>query len=428
MPACRLYRCRKRTVNASSRADIFAFGSLLYEMATGTRAWRRETAAETMTAILREDVPELPSPVTAAAPGLAPIIAHCLEKRPEDRFQSARDLAFDLRTASGSLAVRSRPTLARASASAPSILRRWRGLGWLLAGVVAGATGLALLRPSSASVPAKTRRLTFSGADTEPSAAPDGRLVAFTSTRDGTSRIWIKQLAGGGEQALTAGPDRLPRFSPDASSVLFVRDEGQTQSVYRVALVGGEPRKLVHDAVDADWSPDGRQVVFVRTRTEPGRSFAGLYVADVNGQNERRLLELENAILFGVRWSPDGGSIAVTRANVASTAVRSGVIVVDVASGREHTWTGGDASLPLSAPLYLGDGREIVVAQRESAMGSLTAAQSRVMGLDTRSGRERLFFWAADLFPAGGNSSSRPSSTRSARARSSSTRSRSGRS
>jgi TolB protein len=94
----------------------------------------------------------------------------------------------------------------------------------------------------------------------------------------------------------------------------------------------------------------------------------------------------------------------VTRANVASTAVRSGVILVDVASGAERTWTAGDASLPLSAPVYLGDGREIVVAQSESAMGNLTAAQSRVMGLDTRSGRERLFFWAADLFPAGGNS------------------------
>src|SRR5262249_13611968 len=159
----------------------------------------------------------------------------------------------------------------------------------------------------------------------------------------------------------------LPRFSPDASSVLFVRDEGEAQSVYRVALVGGEPRKLVHDAVDADWSPDARQVVFVRTRTEPGRSFAGLYVADINGQNERRLCELENAILFGVRWSPDGRSIAVTRASVASTAVRSGVILVDVASGRQETWTGGDASLPLSTPLYLGDGREIVVAQSESS-------------------------------------------------------------
>jgi eukaryotic-like serine/threonine-protein kinase len=83
------------------RADLFAFGATLYEMLTGRRAFQRETAAETMTAILKEDPPELAAVDPKIPPGLARIVQHCLEKRPEERFQSARDLAFDLEAIAG---------------------------------------------------------------------------------------------------------------------------------------------------------------------------------------------------------------------------------------------------------------------------------------------------------------------------------------
>ena len=94
-------------------------------------------------------------------------------------------------------------------------------------------------------------------------------LLHKSSWRDGKSRIWIKQLAGGGEAPLTAGPDRRARFSPDGLSLLFLRDLGSTQAVYRVGLVGGEPRKLVEDAVEADWAPDGRSIAYFRIRESP---------------------------------------------------------------------------------------------------------------------------------------------------------------
>jgi eukaryotic-like serine/threonine-protein kinase len=393
---------------ATHRSDIFAFGSLLYEMLTGARAFRRTTAPETMTAILRDDVPELPAEVAMTARGVAPILVHCLEKRPEDRFQSARDLAFDLRIASGSLTMSGPVRDSLPSGRLAATGRIARPLGWLLAGVLLAAAESSFLSSSGRLVHPKIRRLTFSGADSAPSATPDGRIVAFTSTRDGLSRIWIKQLAGGGEQALTSGPDILPRFSPDGQSVLFVRDEGQSQSLYRVALVGGEPRKLIHDAVDGDWSPDGREIAFVRTRTEPGRIFAGLYVADLQGQKERRLTELENANLYGVRWSSSGREIVVTNANIATTAVRSCLIRIDVASGRQATWPKDGGELPLSASLFVDDGHEVVLAQSESTLGNLTAAQSRVMAVGPGHDRERVLFWAADLFASGGASNAFP--------------------
>src|SRR5271155_3378112 len=84
-----------------SRTDIFAFGAVLYEMISGQRAFRRDTAAETMTAILKEDPPELGELTHPVSPGLERIVRRCLEKQPEQRFQSAKDLAFALEALSG---------------------------------------------------------------------------------------------------------------------------------------------------------------------------------------------------------------------------------------------------------------------------------------------------------------------------------------
>jgi Tol biopolymer transport system component len=124
----------------------------------------------------------------------------------------------------------------------------------------------AAVRRAGPAEPPRTRPLTFSGGDRDPAASPDGRLLAFASTRDGASRIWIKQLQGGGEAPLTAGDDRYPRFSPDGSSVLFIRLEGDARSAYRIGLVGGEPRKLAEDVFQADWMPDGQRIAFIRLR------------------------------------------------------------------------------------------------------------------------------------------------------------------
>src|SRR6266536_1522292 len=86
---------------ADARSDIFAFGAILYEMLSGNRAFRGDSAADTMSAILKEDPPDLSITNQSISPGLERIVHHCLEKNPERRFQSAHDLAFDLEALSG---------------------------------------------------------------------------------------------------------------------------------------------------------------------------------------------------------------------------------------------------------------------------------------------------------------------------------------
>ena len=86
---------------ADQRSDLFSFGAILYEMLSGVRAFHRDSAAETMSAILREEPPDLSATNKSVQPGLERIVRHCLEKNPEERFYSARDLAFDLEALSG---------------------------------------------------------------------------------------------------------------------------------------------------------------------------------------------------------------------------------------------------------------------------------------------------------------------------------------
>src|SRR5271163_2998582 len=123
-----------RGAGVDSRTDIFAFGAVLYEMICGQRAFSRDSAAETMTAILKEDPPELNEMEHPVSPGLERIVRRCLEKQPEQRFQSAKDLAFALEALSGSTS-KTAATPAIEGASKP---RRW------LPVAVAALLGIAL--------------------------------------------------------------------------------------------------------------------------------------------------------------------------------------------------------------------------------------------------------------------------------------------
>src|SRR5262249_5331013 len=110
-----------RGTAADARSDIFSFGSILYEMLSGRRAFQGGSAADTMSAILREDPPDLSITNQAVSPGLERIVRHCLEKNPEQRFQSARDLAFDLEA----LTATSGQATLGATPTHPPQRRRW---------------------------------------------------------------------------------------------------------------------------------------------------------------------------------------------------------------------------------------------------------------------------------------------------------------
>src|SRR5262249_49988295 len=124
---------------ADHRSDIFSFGAMLYEMLSGRRAFRGDSAAEAMAAIANAEPPELSSISAAVSPALDGIVRHCLEKNPSERFQSARDLAFDLQGLSASSAVRSGATAGARGGRAVRLSAVAVVVGVLAAAIAVGA-------------------------------------------------------------------------------------------------------------------------------------------------------------------------------------------------------------------------------------------------------------------------------------------------
>jgi serine/threonine protein kinase len=381
------------------RADIFSFGVVLYEMLAGRRAFERTTGAETMTAILREDAASLSSVREGIPLALERVVDHCLEKRPDDRFQSARDLAFALGASSGSgrTAATTSPDAVPRRRSSPAAI----ATGALLLGAFGGALGYRQLASRTvAAQPPTARYLTYSGRDFSPATSPDGHSIAFRSDRDGRGRIWLKQLATGTEVALTEGPlDDMPQFSPDGSTVLFTRKAGARLSLFRAPLLGGGTRRVVDDAMDGAWSPDGRQIVYVHLDpASPGKiASSSLIIAGSDGTAPRALIRLEASGIQGPRWSPDNKKIAmvVTAVGAASFSLR----LVDVASGAMETIVERQAASRPWIAQWTPDGRLVYTSGGITA-GSLAGTMGRIMSLDPRTKQSSLLYGSPDSLGA----------------------------
>jgi len=241
------------------RSDLFSFGSTLYEMLTGTRAFRRSSSVETMTAILKEDPPELTEVSKSVTPLLARIVRRCLEKDPDHRFQSAQDLAFALETTS---VTGTSPSL---SPIVPQNPRRWRvaiaslcAVGLILGvGFAFGRRGVSTDRP----VPS-FHRLTFRRGGA-PSArfAPDGKTVLYAAAWDGDPvRVFSRRMERPESFRLDLPDAGLEAVSSSSELLIMLgRHLGQfseTCTLARVPIGGGAPRPLVNDALGADWGPD----------------------------------------------------------------------------------------------------------------------------------------------------------------------------
>jgi serine/threonine protein kinase len=229
---------------ADHRADLFAFGCVLYEMLSGQRAFRRNTTVETMTAILNDEPPELPLTKPELPPGLARILHRCLEKQPERRFQSATDLAFALESLSGTSHA-ALPSLATAKASG---LERWRRLVTVLAGI-----GLLLLAGSIGSW------LTGKGPSSKAPLATTGvEPAVFQATIELPTNAPL--ILG---RVSAAGP--LMAISPDGQEVVYVADVGGTTQLYRRSLrtLEAKPIPGTEGAVHPFYSPDGRWLGFL---------------------------------------------------------------------------------------------------------------------------------------------------------------------
>jgi eukaryotic-like serine/threonine-protein kinase len=378
-----------------ARTDIFAFGALLYEMLTGKRAFRGESPVETLNAILREDPPSLFESTRNVSPALERIVRRCLEKRPEDRFRSAHDLAIALEAIStGSTRTMDRVDVPENGGSAAR--RRFLERALLVAsGALVALGGVALhawLWPPPPATAVVYRWMSFSGRDSSPAVSPDGRTIAFSSDRDGQPRIWLQQVSGEAEAPLTTGPDDSPRFSPDGTQILFARPDGESTALFRAAILGGEARRLVENAVEGDWTPDGRGVVFVRLGNENGQTVTTVGVARLDGSGEREVAKLPGG-MSAPRVSPDGHTLALVFARGSLLAgSQQSVVLVDLASGKTRSVPAPDARRSLSAPAWTADGA-LVYLQAESVAAAAGSA-GRLVRQNARTGQILSVLWS----------------------------------
>jgi eukaryotic-like serine/threonine-protein kinase len=288
--------------SADARSDIFSFGAILYEMLSGNRAFRGDSAADTMSAILREDPPDLSVTNQSISPGLERIVRHCLEKNPEQRFHSAHDLAFDLEALSGT-----------SGQAAVGVMTAGRGrrLSWLTvvvaAGIVLAALALgSLLKPKGPTL--SFQRITYRrGLVGDARFAPDGQTVLYSAAWDGKPPEIFAFTPGSPEsRALGISGVRLETFAVSPTGELAValpRLEGETEvgsTLARVPFGGGAPRPVLEDVMAVDWSRDGKSLAVAR---------------DVNGRVRlefpvgKVLFESSGSISYP-RVSPQGDRIA----------------------------------------------------------------------------------------------------------------------
>jgi hypothetical protein len=248
---------------ADHRSDVFALGAVLYEMLTGRRAFHRDSSIETLNAILKEEPEEVP-PNRQIPPALDRVVRHCLEKKPEDRYQSARDLAFELEGLTGS-------AVTAAGATAPAV-GRWRR--WL----VGAAVGLAALagaflvgRSGTPSRIPSYRQLTFGrGLVATARFTPDGQTVVYGAAWDGRPPAIASMRTDGPEsKPLGLPPGHVTSVSSKGELAIVLTTElGYGESpgtLARVPLSGGAPREIAEDVWCADWAPDGESLVVRRT-------------------------------------------------------------------------------------------------------------------------------------------------------------------
>jgi Tol biopolymer transport system component len=244
------------------RSDIFAFGAILYEMLSGKRAFHGDSAVETMSAILKEDPPEFSETNKAVAPALERFVHHCLEKSPEERFQSARDLAFDLQALSGT----SGQTLSTSLPVTSFWNRAWERKAWLALTSVLLLTGLALAVPyfRSSSPPSKVHAMRFLVYAPEQSnivggaiISPDGqRLVMRIGDATGKVALWIRLLNSLAAQVLP-GTEGAGTFfwSADSRSIGFFA----AGKLKRVDVAGGTAQTICESSEGrgGTWNRDG---------------------------------------------------------------------------------------------------------------------------------------------------------------------------
>jgi hypothetical protein len=329
---------------ADARSDIFSFGAILYEMLSGQRAFHGDSAADTMSAILREEPPDLSATNRNVSAGLERVVRHCLEKNPEQRFHSAHDAAFALEALSGGSGVSAVPAAAIPRRTLPRARAAIAATALIALGGAAATLVLGKKPEKSAPAP-RFHRLTFRrGFITTARFAPDGQTIAYSAAWDGAPIAMFTTRAGSTESTPLSIPSAgvLSISSSGEMALLLHRPPGIPDVLARASLAGGSPREILSDVVDADWTPDGKNLAIIR-RTDRGERTLEMPIGKVLARS---------TTLTEVRVSPGGDRIAFSEVNPRGSLIG----VVDLSGKRRilsEGWYGGRGLA------WSRDGREI---------------------------------------------------------------------
>jgi eukaryotic-like serine/threonine-protein kinase len=316
-----------RGVAVDARSDIFSFGAILYEMISGKRAFHRDTAGDTMSAILREDPPDFAETNRNVSPALERIVQHCLEKNPEQRFHSASDIAFDLEHLSGVSSTTARATAAVATKPRGKLLvvaavglafaLVMLGLGWFLG----HGNGPAPL--------AEYKQITFrTGAVGNARFAPDGSVVYSASWDGGEDQLYLARIDDPGSRELGLKDAELLAISKNGElairlNTVYMGGYARRGTLARVPLSGGTPREVLENVEDADWAPDGEKMAVVRYVPENSHwrleyPIGKVLFDSINWISQPKISPDGKWIAFGDHENPGGddeGSVAVIGAD-----------------------------------------------------------------------------------------------------------------
>jgi Tol biopolymer transport system component len=341
------------------RTDIFSFGAVFYELLAGFAPFRRATPGETLHAILHDEPADLPHGDPAILP-LERLVRHCLEKKPEERFQNVRDLIFDLESRqqdTGPVAAAGGRGRVRTSALVVASLL------CLIAAAGMGALVTARWLTPSPDAPYRVRPITsVFGLEEFSAISPDGKMVAFTGVQGGRRQIFIRSLAEDPVRQVTddEADHEAPRWLPNSSSLTYFSPAapGEVQgTISKIPALGGPAQRVISSIGGGDVSSTGRLVCF---RLEQDR--IQLVTSTLDGSDITPIASLETQHYGYPRWSPDNQWIAFQ----AGDGFRWEVFVVPAKGGSTPEKITNDAKV-IKGLTWLPDSRGVIYASARAS-------------------------------------------------------------
>jgi len=368
------------------RSDIFSFGSILYEAATRRKPFSAESGVETMHQILHDKPAPIEELNKEAPAELRRLIRRCMAKNPEQRLQSAKDLAIELREIVDEYEELSRSGSSGAGSSAAGMaaagsMRKGLPPAALIAGaLLLGAAfmiGIFMLKRGGERSVATPPQLRISAATSGRGNAfacdlsPDGRYLAYVQQIEGMFSLWVRQVATGSDvQVLAPQKDQVRglRFTPDGNYLYYLSSDPDHEGyngLFEIPTLGGTPRKRAYD-IDSrpSFAPDGKRLCFYRGM--PQKNKDGLILLDLDSGEERELASVSPPVTFfpaSPTWSPDGKRVAIveSRGNTNDAVIAT----YRVEDGRREAV--GKPWIQLLDLEWLPDGKGFVVSTFDRA-------------------------------------------------------------